>query len=182
MQPNCPDDDNTAGWLFLMQHYGLPTRIMDWTSSILVATYFAIRHEEDDGNDGAVWALYPSKLNEKQGQVAGMPTVDEPLPAAIFESVLTGNIDPDNEIAIAISGYNNDIRMMVQHAEFSLHGVPTPLEELANCEDFLLKFVIPACSKPNLKVLLKQFGFSEASMFPDLEHLAKDVANMTFQP
>jgi hypothetical protein len=43
-------------WMVLAQHFGLPTRILDWTENPLVALYFAIRHCDDLSNDGMLYA------------------------------------------------------------------------------------------------------------------------------
>jgi len=44
-------------WLTLMQHYGLPTRLLDWTTNLLVALFFAVNDEKN--KDGAVFAFNP---------------------------------------------------------------------------------------------------------------------------
>jgi hypothetical protein len=56
-----PEPNDYFGWLFLAQHYGLPTRLLDWSESPLVALYFAVTDQED--RDGCIWALWPVELN-----------------------------------------------------------------------------------------------------------------------
>ena len=55
--PTVPDEHDLLGWLSLMQHYGAPTRLLDWSESPFVASYFA--YEQASGSDAAVYALNP---------------------------------------------------------------------------------------------------------------------------
>lgn len=50
-------------WLALGQHHGLPTRLLDWSYSPLVAVHFATAAEEDYGQDGVIWMLDVSATN-----------------------------------------------------------------------------------------------------------------------
>jgi hypothetical protein len=60
-EPHLPE--NEKGWYFLMQHYGAPTRLLDWTDGALLALYFAIR-ELTRPRSAAVWMLHPGSLNK----------------------------------------------------------------------------------------------------------------------
>ena len=51
-----PSDDDFMEWAALMQHYGAPTRVLDWTYSFFVAVYFALEAARP-GDRCAVWAL-----------------------------------------------------------------------------------------------------------------------------
>jgi hypothetical protein len=165
-----------------MQHYGLPTRLLDWTGSILIATYFAVRDEQYHDQDGAVWALMGSNLNDDQtGKHYFLGPREAPAYTLFAEAFDLHGREPSNAI-VAISSYETDIRMMVQFSEFTLHGAPTPIEELPNSKKFLAKFVIPKAAKLRLKLALNLFGISESTLFPDLEHLAADLRRMRFEP
>ena len=67
-----PPLDDFSGWLTLMQHYGLPTRLLDWSRSALFALYFAIVNQavldhpkqHNQLPDGVIWLLDPFALND----------------------------------------------------------------------------------------------------------------------
>src|SRR4051812_11902673 len=57
--PTLPELDDTLGWLALIQHYGGPTRLLDFTRSAYVAAFFAM--EKADG-DAVIWAISETAL------------------------------------------------------------------------------------------------------------------------
>lgn len=52
-----PTDGDLLGWLSLMQHYGAPTRLTDWTGSPFVACYFAYERPTAEKDDAVLWML-----------------------------------------------------------------------------------------------------------------------------
>ena len=54
---NPPPRDDLSSWFALMQHHGVPTRLLDWTESAYVGLYFAFESESQERGDSALWAM-----------------------------------------------------------------------------------------------------------------------------
>lgn len=166
-----PSQDDYPRWLFLMQHYGLPTRLLDWSESPLVACYFALQEED---TDGCLWALSPGYLNTcYQGEPDPVP----PSSIKVYFQAPFLREPLELPYIIAIQTTEIDLRMTQQQSVFTIHGTATALDDLRETErkGFLRSWLIPAKSKPALRKELSWLGIRKATLFPDLDNLAKDL-------
>ena len=123
--PNWPED--RARQLTLMQHYGLPTRLLDWSQSLFTALYFSVGNKKKEDVNGSLWALHPQKLNSLatgHGYVYHDKTKEtEELIDSAFQKV---NERQQTGYILAMTGPQVDLRMLVQSAAFTIHGSRTP--------------------------------------------------------
>ncbi|MDN3553102.1 FRG domain-containing protein, partial [Halomonas almeriensis] len=99
-------------WLFLMQHYGVPTRLLDWSESPLVALYFSVEEgAADQDQDAALWSLRPSELNKN----AGINNVDEEFFIPSFEDIELNNYTVDNRADAGSECNTVNVSMMEPH-------------------------------------------------------------------
>lgn len=183
---NPPKDKDWPGWLSLMQHYRLPTRLLDWSKSPLVALYFAVEDYLKSSNrlecskDGIVWILSPSALNA----ISGLG----PHISSIYTEAARKMIDPafadpkweadwadmKNKI-IAASAIETELRMMVQQSAFTIHSSTTPLEQYQENEKYLWKIYLPKERMKYISDELHLLGFSPSIIYPDLENLSNEI-------
>lgn len=179
---DCPAQDEIAQWLALMQHHGLPTRLLDWTQSILVAAYFAVTHQgEHDAGDpqpGVIWGLDAYTLSKRQ---LGPPVLIAELTNSLVKDAFGLGVTAEAaklEILPVVCAQVH-LRMMLQQGTSTLHRVNTPLDEIQGHGCFLRRFEIPAAAKIGIRAHLRRLGIREATLFPELEHLANDLADDT---
>lgn len=165
-----PSDNDPARWLFLMQHHGLPTRLLDWSESALSALFFAISTKPEA--DGRLFIFIPMELNQHQigERVLIAPTMSPS--ADILVSSFKGSTPPQK--IVAISAYASNDRLARQRGGFTVHGTAQDLQEIAP-RGVLRSLVIPASSKQSLAEALAHLGITRTTLFYDLDALAWEM-------
>ena len=162
-------------WLFLMQHYGVPTRLLDWSESPLVGLYFAVEDEKELDNDAALWALKPSELNK----IARINSISEEFFIPSFEdeeltNYTVENLSHNNRTQlspVATIATRNNPRIQAQHGVFTIHHHDvTPIENVGN-SSHVVKYLIPKKSKSNIIKQLSILGITKFQLFPELESI-----------
>jgi hypothetical protein len=165
-----------------MQHHGVPTRLLDWSSSALVALAFAVLYRGSNflGKEAVVWALNPIKLNS-QDRVRIILNENELIPdisvVKKLEAVYKFKPDSSADYPIAITGPLNNSRIVAQKGTFTLFPDKKSfsLEESGQADEFLTQFVIPFANVDAIKKQLIVLGVSETSIYPELSSLGQEI-------
>jgi hypothetical protein len=174
-----PPKTDYARWIALMQHYSLPTRMLDWSRSLLVATYFAVEDcASRPGLDACVWVLDPYVLNERQGFGAWIypedsNTAQEMLVGAFKSPPPDPHVD---DKILACYAVENDLRMYSQQAAFTIHNTAAKLQDVCE-DDCLCCLIIPDSRRAYFLEALSVFGITEGFIYPDLDHIAREIRN-----
>ena len=186
-------DDKRAEWewYFMMQHFGVATRLLDWTEGALIALYFAVRpsggEEDAPSEDAAVWVLDPYRLNKRPG-VLGREWIMPPSASGVEDDKwlkrvqrwlptrfkkMAGLPGP----AVAIEPTHVARRISSQHSCFTIHGRDVlALDKLQEEENgCLVKIIIPADRIDEIRIDLRICGINEATIFPDLDGVGRSI-------
>ncbi len=175
-------------WYFTMQHYGVPTRLLDWTDSALVALFFAIEHRETAsdtslGTNAAVYALDPWWLNHKaflryRSDAEGVALSDWSELRKYLPKELN-NEDLSPKLPMAIDPTHLFGRVAAQRSRFVIFGKDRDvLWEIARRKAARVAlFEIQSKWIRSMKAELRTSGLSRSSIFPDLDGLATELAD-----
>ncbi len=171
-------------WFFMMQHFGTPTRLLDWTEGALIALYFAVK-DNPGYYDAAVWSLDPYSLNRRvignQDVIApsatGVTSGDQKRVKRWLPERFTrmGGLP---SLPIAVYPTHTARRISTQRSCFTVHGSQEDaLDKLSERgSDCLSKISIPARSVQRIRRELEAAGIDEATIFPDLNGLSRAIA------
>jgi len=183
--------ENEFEWMFLAQHYGLPTRLLDWSLNPLVALYFAVenasfnKNEEDLDEEGkyafnkaypkgaAVYVINPVEINKTVHNINNVVDITQNSDLQSLYSSYTEEKDPH---PICIKGNFKNERITSQLGNFTLHGTFIhPLDYYTVLQDKFIKIFIPEKFTMKIKNELNVLGINKNFVYPGLDSLAFDI-------
>jgi hypothetical protein len=167
---------------FLQQHYGMPTRLLDWSSQPLAALFFAV-HGNDD-KDGEIFILDAYEFGNTQKMISkskdryyGIATGRNPLFKEAIEPIFDWKEVKDfPNFILPVRPDYFDKRMRLQKSAFTFHPPKNEILEIKHNKS-LKSILIPKDAKPNLKKELQLLGIDPFNIFGDFEGLAKTLRN-----
>lgn len=169
--------------LFSMQHYGVPTRLLDWSENLMFAAYFAAAGQKAcdcTSCDPVVWVLDPigwnrsmPALSEFGESVRVLTTTDEEA-----ESYKPDTTRKRHKSPVAIHGTHNSPRIVTQRGTFVAWGADVRgMEEVAaepTCSAQLHQVTLSGC-RDSIREALGFIGLRRTMVYPDLQALASEL-------
>jgi hypothetical protein len=175
-------DESLWNWLALAQHHGLPTRLLDWTYSPLVALHFATDDLALYGHDAEVWAVDFTETNSRlPGTLRGVLDAEGSdvftgeMLSEVVESLEDFDALSPDPFVVFLEPPSVDDRIVNQAALFSVMSNPRYVlhEWLAGHPRAYRRIIIPAGIKWEIRDKLDQVNVNERVLFPGLDGLGR---------
>ena len=170
------------------QHHGLPTRLLDWTHSALVALHFAVTEEDLadlDRRDSVVWRIDVKELNQKLPEK--YKNAIEQNKSSVFSvkqlSQVTNSIqeydrDMGSDSLVMIEPPSIDQRIVTQYSFFTMlpKGIHNLEQFLKQNTEKTVRYIIDRKLRWELRDILDQLNMNERTVYPGIDGIAKWLA------
>ncbi|QIO07428.1 FRG domain-containing protein [Acinetobacter shaoyimingii] len=156
-------------WMIYAQHYGIPTRLLDFTYSHIISLMFALENSfnEREPENGVIWFLDPCALNLQGTDGSSKKVLNLADNAQEIDQATTPVVVTCHKIHERINAQNG---LFVYFQEENNQ----PLEDIAN-QNVLKKLVINKESKKDILKSLSSLGIGYSSIYPELSSVSKDI-------
>lgn len=158
--------------LFDMQHYGIPTRLLDWTRVLGVALAFILHSDFSNDKDSALYILNPLQLNRLSGkdEIINIPDNSK----SDYKTIYWEHTPQKAERPLAIQPNYISDRLKAQSGCFTIFGT-----EMGNFEstssDCFRKVILKASAKEEARNFLKWANLNEFTIYPDIVGIANHI-------
>lgn len=163
------------------EHYGLPTRLLDWSESAMIALYFAVfpsnQANGDKPQDSIVWLLNPTLLNAKSKH-SGIRSIDKKDSGEITSYYNSEKMVEGDKYPLAIRTRKINPRIEAQQGVFVLfckNDSKQSLHLMPESEKFLRKITISNEYARKIYKSLVSLGVTQYSIFPEPQSISQDI-------
>ncbi len=202
------DKDNLADLLCTMQHYGCPTRLVDFTQSFFIAAYFSVREPERNSENYSIWALnYPVLLSRSSKMICDFLGDNDITSAQLMNNLIYNPFDiskpagivPIDSLSISkrMSSQqgvllaptyirNSFLENLCQMFEINIESKRIDLKKFreisANMVNniYVIKFNLKSEYIQSVRRELLSLNITSENLFPDLEGLSKSAVEHLF--
>ncbi len=167
------------GVLMLLQHYGAPTRLLDWSFSPYIAAYFSVCNDKEC--DGEIWSFdYASYEREGGEQWKAYPEIPLDSPIEVRYAMVLDRKEPDPDFFMLMFYYPGFHRETAQEGILGITGKfgrdqADAIKKLLKDDKKYARYVIKAELKSKIKPTLKRWGIWSGSLFPDTVGAAETI-------